>query len=94
LNAKQASAVRVSLLSDPIFNLNAHNNNSQCSSSRVASRDVEVERDDIQEDEHEGMQGAKEDEVLQLGEETSGQVRELTLRSSSTYSKSATLTLS
>ncbi|KAJ7911286.1 hypothetical protein B0H13DRAFT_2328505 [Mycena leptocephala] len=43
------------------------------SSSRVASRDVEVEREDIQEDEHEGMQGAKEDEVLQLGKETSGQ---------------------
>ncbi|KAJ7924265.1 hypothetical protein B0H13DRAFT_1864136 [Mycena leptocephala] len=29
------------------------------SSSRVSSRDVEVERDDIQEDEHEGMQGEK-----------------------------------
>ncbi|KAJ7869348.1 hypothetical protein B0H13DRAFT_2557776 [Mycena leptocephala] len=43
------------------------------SSSRVASRDVEVEREDIQEDEHEGMQGAKEDELLRLGEETSGQ---------------------
>ncbi|KAJ7917249.1 hypothetical protein B0H13DRAFT_1870428 [Mycena leptocephala] len=43
------------------------------SSSRVASRDVEVEREDIQEDEHEGMQGTKEDEVLQLGKETSGQ---------------------
>ena len=84
------SAVRVSLLSDPIFNLNAHNDNSQRSSSRVASRDVE----DIKEDEHEGMQGAKEDEVLQLGKETSEQLRELTLRRSSTYSKSAILTLS
>jgi hypothetical protein len=59
-----------------------------------ASHDVEVECEDIQEDEHEGMQGAKEDEVLQLGKETSGQVCELTFRRSSTYSKSATLTLS
>ncbi|KAJ7937686.1 hypothetical protein B0H13DRAFT_1852324 [Mycena leptocephala] len=44
------------------------------SSSRVASRSVELEREDIQEDEHEGMQGGrKEGEALQMGEETSGQ---------------------
>ncbi|KAJ7840457.1 hypothetical protein B0H13DRAFT_2366218 [Mycena leptocephala] len=36
------------------------------SSSRVTSRSVELERDDIQEDEHEGMQGEKEDEALQM----------------------------
>jgi hypothetical protein len=48
-----------------------------------------VEREDIQEDEHEGMQG----EELQMGDETSGQVREIILRGSSTYSKSATPTL-
>ncbi|KAJ7926846.1 hypothetical protein B0H13DRAFT_2313099 [Mycena leptocephala] len=36
------------------------------SSSRVASRSVELEREDIQEDEHEGMQGEKEGEALQM----------------------------
>ncbi|KAJ7926457.1 hypothetical protein B0H13DRAFT_1862291 [Mycena leptocephala] len=43
------------------------------SSSRVASRSVELEREGIQEDEHESMQGGKEGEALQMGEETSGQ---------------------
>jgi hypothetical protein len=52
-----------------------------------------LEREDIQEDEHEGMQGEKEGEALQMGDETSGQVREIILRRSSTYSQSATSTL-
>ncbi|KAJ7920535.1 hypothetical protein B0H13DRAFT_1867448 [Mycena leptocephala] len=44
------------------------------SSSRVASRGVELERDDIQDDEPEGTLGGKDAELLlQLGEETSGQ---------------------
>ncbi|KAJ7821841.1 hypothetical protein B0H13DRAFT_1920503 [Mycena leptocephala] len=36
------------------------------SSLRVTSRSVELERDNIQEDEHEGMHGEKEDEALQM----------------------------
>jgi hypothetical protein len=39
------------------------------------------------------MQGGKEGEALQMGEETSGKVREIILCRSSTYSKSATPTL-